>query len=53
MELEPAPFIANLHLSKYKFQFMDRLTKNQSSVPRKLNYTKHFIDDLETLVSKL
>ena len=51
MGLDPAPFMANLHLYKYEFEFMDRLTKNQYSVARKLNYTKRFIDDLETLNS--
>ena len=49
MGLDPAPFMANLHLFCYEFKFLDELSKTHYSLARKLNHTKRYIDDLITL----
>ena len=46
--IDPAPQMANLYLYYYEAKFMEMLTKENYSAPKKFNYTRRFIDDLHT-----
>jgi len=50
MGTDPAPFMANLYLFYYEFQYMTRLTDEDFGVAKRFyGHTKRFIDDLVTL----
>ena len=47
MGTDPAPFMANLYLYYYEFQYMEKLTKEDYGAARKwYGHIKRFIDDL-------
>ena len=49
MGIDPAPQMANLYLYCYEYNFMEKLTNENYGVAKKFNYTRRFIDDLNTL----
>ena len=49
MGIDPAPQMANLYLYSYEAKFMETLTKENYGVAKKFNYTRRYIDDLNTL----
>ena len=49
MGIDPAPQMANLYLYWYEYNFMENLTKMNYGEAKKFNYTRRFIDDLNTL----
>ncbi len=50
MGTDPAPFIANLYLYYYEFNWLEQLTKTDYGLARKYyGHTRRFIDDLGTL----
>jgi hypothetical protein len=53
MGTDPAPFMANLYLFYYEFQYMKELTSTDFTTARRLfNHTRRFIDDLATINNK-
>ena len=49
MGIDPAPQMANLYLYSYEARFMGRLTKEDYGAAKRFNYTRRFIDDLNTI----
>ena len=49
MGIDPAPQMAKLYLYAYESKFMEILTKENYGAARKFNYTRRYIDDLNTL----
>ena len=49
MGIDPAPQMANLYLYFYESLFMEGLTKEDYQAAKKFNYTRRYIDDLNTL----
>ena len=49
MGIDPAPFMANLYLYSYEYEFMERMTATNYGVAKAYNKTHRFIDDLGTL----
>ena len=53
MGTDPAPFMANLYLFYYEFQYMKDLTASDFITARRLYcHTRRFIDDLATINNK-
>ena len=48
MGIDPAPQMANLYLHYYEANFMEHLAAEHYSQAKKFNYTRRFIDDLNT-----
>ena len=46
MGTDPAPFMANLYLYKYEFDWMEKLTRTDYGKALKFNKVSRFIDDL-------
>ena len=49
MGIDPAPQMANLYLYAYEARFMQKLTKENYGAAKKFNFTRRYIDDLNTI----